>query len=362
VRTARLLAAAAAALLATAAEPARPAEPGAPPPAGLRGRYVFPGLFYTPETRLGVAGVAGVHFGAAEGLPTSSVELMLFGTQNRQALGRVTALLFPSRALAVDARLEAALYPSSWYGVGKGSPASAKEIYTNRYAELIASPQLRLGGGLRAGPRVHLRREVAVKREAGSALAASGLPGAGSWGAAGAGPVLLWDGRDDLFQPRAGGFAEASYLVYPAALVAGAGAFGKAALDVRWFFGPLPDHALGLQLKVEAAHGEAPAVALPNIGGNDTFRGYVDGRHRDRIGYSAQAEWRFPLRGRFRGAVFGGAGHVAHRASDLLSSPLRFAGGAGLRFRLTSTGATLRVDGAYGGDGLQIYFLTMEAF
>jgi outer membrane protein assembly factor BamA len=174
--------------------------------------------------------------------------------------------------------------------------------------------------------------------------------------------VITWDGRDDRFQPSAGGFVTAAYVYYPAGAVSGAGAFGKADLDVRWFFAPRPRHALGFQVKLEGAHGETPVTILPNIGGNDTFRGYVDGRYRDRLGYSGQLEWRFPIAGRFRGTAFVGAGGVAHDLPDLGARAPRLAGGAGLRFRLTSTGAYLRVDAAYGEDGLQIYFLTMEAF
>jgi outer membrane protein assembly factor BamA len=355
---------AAALVLALCAPAARGEEPG---PAratarGLRGWYAFPGVFYTPETRLGIAGVGGVHFGAAEGLPTSSAELLVYGTQNRQVSAKITALLFPTPAVVLDGKLEASLFPASWFGVGKGTPADAEETYTNRYFDLAFSPQRRLGGAVRAGPRLHLRREVDVGREAGSALAASGLPGSSDWGAAGIGVQAAWDGRNHLFQPSAGGLVDAWYVYYPAALVAGAGAFGRASLDARWFFGPFPRHVLGLQTKLEVAHGEAPVTLLPNIGGNDTFRGYVDGRYRDRFAYSAQAEWRFPIAWRFRGTVFAGAGYVAHDLEDLAQVPFRYAAGAGLRFRLTSTGASIRVDGAYGADGLQIYFLTMEAF
>ena len=348
------------ALAASAARGEDPAPGNAA--AGVRGWYLFPGVFYTPETRIGVAGVAGLHFGAAPGLPTSSAELLVYGTQNRQVSAKLAALLFTGPASVVDGRLEASRFPASWFGVGQGAPGAAEETYTNRFVDLAVSPQRRLGAALRVGPRLHLRREVLVDREPGSALAASGAPGSGDWGAAGAGLEVVWDGRDDLFQPRSGSLVDVWYVHYPAALAAGTGAFGRGSVDARAFFGLLPRHVLGLQGRVEVAHGDAPVTILPNVGGNDTFRGYVDGRYRDRLGWSAQAEWRFPVVWRLRGAVFAGAGYVARNPAELWSAAPRLAAGAGLRFRLTSTGASVRVDGAYGRDGAQLYFLTLEAF
>jgi len=338
-----------------------PAEPDALR-AGMRGWYTFPGVFYTPETRLGGALVGGVHFGAAEGLATSNAELILYYTQNHQAAAQAKATFYPNRPLLVDFQGEASYFPSPYYGIGNEAPLSAEEQYTNRYVDARVDSEWTIAGALRAGIRLHVRREVAVKREEGGALARGDLPGSGDWGAVGVGPVLTWDGRDDRFQPSSGGYVNAAYAYYPSSLAAGVDAFGKAQLDVRWFLSPLARNTLGLGVILEAAHGDVPVTVLPNIGGNDTLRGYVDGRYRDNLGYSAQVEWRYPIAGRFRGTLFAGLGGVGHDLPDVGSHPPRLAGGAGLRFRLTSTGAYLRGDVAYGSDGVQIYFLTMEAF
>jgi len=338
-----------------------PAEPD-PLRAGMRGWYTFPGVFYTPETRLGGALVFGIHFGVEEGLATSNAELITYYTQNHQAAAQVRATLCPSRPLLVDVHGEASYFPAPFYGVGPGAPASAEEWYTNRYVDLRVDSGWTISGALRGGVRLHLRREVGVTREEGGALAQGDLPGSGDWGAVGVGPVFTWDGRDDRFQPSSGGYVNAAYAYYPSSLAAGVDAFGRAQLDVRWFFSPLARNTLGFQVMLEGAHGDVPVTVLPNIGGNDTLRGYVDGRYRDDLGYSAQVEWRFPIAGRFRGTVFAGAGGVGHDLAGVTSHAPRPAGGLGLRFRLTSTGAYLRGDVAYGADGVQIYFLTMEAF
>jgi hypothetical protein len=338
------------------------AAPGGPLRAGMRDWYAFPGAFYTPETHLGVVAVGGVHFGLGPGLATSSAELILYYTQLKQADATFAAMLHPTSSLLVDWKMEASVFPGLYYGIGNRAPASADESYTNRYLDLKLAARWEILGLLRAGPKVHLRREVAVKREAGGSLEGSGLPGAGDWGGAGVGPSFSWDSRDDRFQPRQGFYAEAAYLFYPASLVAGAGAFGRGGVDLRWYLGPLPGHAVAFQLKLEGSRGAVPVTLLPAIGGNDFLRGYVSGRYRDLLAASGQVEWRFPIAGRFRGTAFAGLGTVGRDLPDLGSRPPRFAGGLGLRYRLTATGAYLRFDAAYGEDGLQIYFLTMEAF
>ena len=132
--------------------------------AGMRGWYTFPGVFYTPETRLGGAVVLGIHFGVAEGLATSNAELILYYTQNHQTAAQVRATLYPSRPLLMDFKGEASYFPSPYYGIGNEAPLSAEEQYTNRYVDARLDSEWTIAGDLRGGVRLHLRREVAVKR------------------------------------------------------------------------------------------------------------------------------------------------------------------------------------------------------
>jgi hypothetical protein len=59
----------------------------------------------------------------------------------------------------------------------------------------------------------------------------------------------------------------------------------------------------------------------------------------------------------------GGFGQVAPELSDILSTELLAAGGAGLRFKLTRNYSMhLRLDYAWGRDGGLLYFSVGEAF
>lgn len=330
--------------------------------AGVRGWYGLPVLFSTPETGLGYGALGGLHLGVREGLPTSSTEAVVYYTEREQAAFRIDWDLFPTSRLAVSGLLRAAEEPLLFFGIGPDTPESAREPYTNRNVAFQLAVERRLGpAGLRAGPLLQLRREVAVNRRAGGLLERSGLPGAGSFGFAAAGLQATWDRRDDLFRPRRGTFAQATYAYAPDLLGTG-GAFGHAALDLRAFV-PLPARlVLGLALRHEASHGDVPVPLLPGIGGGKTLRGYLDGRFVDRLSYEAQAELRVPLTWRFHGAVFAGAGRVGRSYASLLDGTPRPAAGAGLRFRLTDSGAAVRGDVAWGEEGRELYLLSLEAF
>jgi len=61
--------------------------------------------------------------------------------------------------------------------------------------------------------------------------------------------------------------------------------------------------------------------------------------------------------------VFGGFGQVAAKAADISSADLLLAGGAGLRYQLTSKYPMhMRLDDAWGRDGGLLYFSVGEAF
>ena len=61
----------------------------------------------------------------------------------------------------------------------------------------------------------------------------------------------------------------------------------------------------------------APLFDLCLFGAGSDLRGYEAGRYRDRAMFALQAEYRFPLAGRFGGVVFGGTGKVARSFGDM---------------------------------------------
>ena len=92
------------------------------------------------------------------------------------------------------------------------------------------------------------------------------------------------------------------------------------------------------------------------------MRGYYQGRYRDKMIMSAQAEYRFPVVWRFGAVAFASAGQVADNMSQFNFPRMHYAAGAGVRFSvLPSENFNLRVDAAY-GDRWNVYVLLTESF
>jgi hypothetical protein len=345
------------------------AEPGTAPAslgaaaAQAEGRdgFILPFVFYTPDTRFGIGGTAGLHLhlrGATR--PSSLFATGIYTLEGQSALDLVGQLFLDAHHV-FQGTARATHFPTSYWGVGPDSRSDARERFAQRYVELAFAGERRLAAALRAGPRLHVRAEEIVERDAGGALASGDLAGAAGFGALGVGAGLTWDDRDGLFAPERGRFAELWYLAYPGRL-GGHGPFGRAGLDVRAFTSPWPGHVLGAQAYVEVAHGEIPFTLLPRFGGAHRMRGYPEGRYRDRAHYALQGEWRFPIFRRLGGAAFATAGDVAPRLDAFDLRDAKLSAGAGLRFRLTKEGASLRFDVAGARDGISYYAIVLQAF
>jgi hypothetical protein len=100
---------------------------------------------------------------------------------------------------------------------------------------------------------------------------------------------------------------------------------------------PLPPytHRLVLRGQAQLLGGDPPFTLLSWVGGDDTARGYFEGRYRDRDRILFNAEYRCNLYKFFDGVLFVDTGRVA---KDLLQSApfkdLHVTGGFGMRFHL----------------------------
>jgi hemolysin activation/secretion protein len=124
------------------------------------------------------------------------------------------------------------------------------------------------------------------------------------------------------------------------------------------------NRVLATNLNGAAAAGDMPFYMLPTIGGGAYgLRGYQQGRYRDRVMVTGQAELRLHSAGRFGGVVFGGFGQVAPSIGELTEARVLPAGGVGLRFQITQIYRMhMRVDYAWGVDEGILYFGVSEAF
>jgi hypothetical protein len=343
---------------------ARAAEATASDAAARPGRgstwFALPVVFWLPETSLGVAAAAGVHFHVAPGAGDSNAFLVAGASLEGQSTVDFQSDVALAGGTVLAARLRAAYYPDRFYGIGPTTTLADREDMTRRFAEAIFVGEYPLLRRLRAGLRLHGRVEDVIDVQPGGLLASGTLPGSSGYAALGVGAQATWDTRDRPLWPERGAFAQAWYVRYPASLGRNAG-FGRGAAEGRLFV-PFRGPVLALGALVEAASGGTPVTTLPRIGSTRYLRGIREGRFRDQLAWATQAEIRVPLTDRIASVAFLSVGDVAPGLSSLRLDTLKVAGGGGARFRVTEGGARVRVDVATGGVETAFYVLLLEAF
>jgi outer membrane protein insertion porin family len=186
-------------------------------------------------------------------------------------------------------------------------------------------------------------------------------------------PVVMWDFRDDRFNPRRGSLHRVSVEAALPAL-GGSVEFAKAELSTSWFFSWLPPTVVAISGRLGLATPFGGTQSLPIedrffTGGSTSVRGFPENKlgprdaAGDPIGGEALAvlsvEWRFPLWRWVSGAVFVDAGTVTPEVGDLSFSAFKSGAGAGLR--VATPVGPIRFDAAYalqpipGEDRLQLY-------
>lgn len=323
--------------------------------------YAFPTVFYTPATSLGFGAAGGIFFGEGVGRP-SSLQGDVSATLNGQYGANVRPEWYRQdgqQRVFGDIALSA--YPDVFYGLGPDATDSQEEEFTSRYVDAILQAEQQVGAGWRIGLRSRVRREVVTEVEADGLLDGTAIPGHDASTVVGVGPLVARDTRDRSFYPRRGQFAMAYVLVHREWLGSTFG-FTRAVIDARQYVPLGWGHTLAVQGYGEAVSGTAPFSVLPQLGGPLRMRGYLEGRFRDDVYATTQAEWRFPVRGRFAGAVFGSLGAVAGRVDAFGRYGLEMAGGVGFRYRLNDQGVHIRLDYALGNEGAGLYITAQEPF
>lgn len=120
---------------------------------------------------------------------------------------------------------------------------------------------------------------------------------------------------------------------------------------------------LGFRAYACRASERTPLFDLCFYGAGSDLRGYEAGRYRDRAMFATQAEYRFPLGGRWGGVVFGGWGKVGASFEDMKNQTDLPSIGAGIRWLAAQKArVNLSVDIARGRDDTGVYVYVKESF
>ena len=252
-----------------------------------------------------------------------------------------------------------------FYGIGQeaGNAGKSVEIQQNMNLILFAAlgriaPNLYVGG-----TALYMGASVSLRDTSGLGLP----PPAGEVSSVhlfALGAQAEADTRDDDYWPAHGSLTRLKSTFFLNAL-GGERSFQR--YQFAWsLYSTLREQRLVLatNINVNAASSGTPFWALPAIGfGRGGLRGYTQGRYRDAVMATEQAELRYHTEGRFGATLFFGLGHVAPTVGNIFTAEVMPAGGFGLRYQLTEKFPMhLRFDMSWGRDGFIFHFGASEAF
>ncbi|MFD2784807.1 BamA/TamA family outer membrane protein [Hymenobacter rubripertinctus] len=190
----------------------------------------------------------------------------------------------------------------------------------------------------------------------------------------GVGPAILYDSRDNVLATYRGNFVDA-HMLFNGKGLGSDYSFTRYLVDARHFTPLLGSNntILAMQFLGQYHTGNVPFREWGGMGAtlggslyNNAYlmRGIYEARFRDRQFTTAQAEIRQKLFWRFDGVLFGAVGEVAPNLDDYTFDGLKYAGGAGVRFRFNRRDRlNIRLDYGVGSGGNSgIIFAVGEAF
>lgn len=260
----------------------------------------------------------------------------------------------------LGASLELMNTPSSFYGIGPNSPASAEEGYTQTGLAFSMALQTRVWGDLYVGPEYgFLYSEIDAE---GPLLSAGRIAGSGTTHESGLGVLLSYDTTNAKLYKLTGTRVDLRSAVYHSA-IGSAHAFGCTGVGLRRYLSIGERLVLALHLAAQATYGDVPFFSLSSLGGNKLLRGYSSERYRARHFLGGQAELRARLFWRVGAAAFAGAAEVENELAGF-GANVRGAAGIGLRVALNAKQTiNLRFDLALNTDGeIGKYIRLREAF
>ena len=192
----------------------------------------------------------------------------------------------------------------------------------------------------------------------------SGEPGTLSNGSvsSGAGFVVEYDNRNNVFFPTKGQDIELSNCLYNSAFGSGYN-FHNITFDARKYISLWKENVLAIQAFANVNSGNVPFRLMGTLGSDSYMRGYYNGRFRDNCAMAFQTELRKTIWGPISIVAFGGFGTVSPDANGLTSN-LKPNYGGGLRIKAVPREKfNIRVDYGMGIDGNSAFYVTMgEAF
>lgn len=337
----------------------------------------LPVLLVTPETGLAYGAAIQTYFklGKDTNTYTSQASIGIQYTTRKQLLiWPKWDLFLKGNSIRINGDFKYQKYPNKYWGIGFNTPNSNESDYSYKqvlfnfkWLTEIKNTPVFLGISYKLNTQYDI-----IPLDTPNYLTDIERPlGYQSFMTNGIGLAAMWDTRDHNIYPYKGVWVQFTghyFIERQGNLNETAFNFFSMQIDAREyvsFFKELKKpHVFAFQQFLNVNSDEVPFDMLAKVGGDINGRGYWEGRYRDRIMMSMQAEYRLPLFWKFGAAFFAGASEVAPNFDEFDFSNLKWFAGWGIRFAIFEENrVNIRVDVGYGRDGSTgIYFKMNEAF
>lgn len=326
-----------------------------------------PAFGYAPETDwyFGVVSLFTLNLYPNDTLSrTSNAKIQVNYTLNKQLVTELGwTLIFREERSMLQGDNSYQKFPENFWGVGAFTSDDNEELYESDRLELDNTFLRQFKPHWFAGPSMRFQYITGMKTIENSIFESQQVLGREGGISSGLGAKLLYDTRENLFTPAIGNaYLEFSTLYFGKSLASDY-TFTTLRLDARKYLKTYKKHVLALQSFQQYTFGDPPFRMMPLMGSASHMRGYYQGRYRDNVYVTGQAEYRLPVWRKWGVALFGGVGEVASEISDLNWRAVRHSYGGGIRFLIDKEeNVNLRLDFAVAGESTGFYISFGEAF
>ncbi len=328
---------------------------------------IFPVVSRSIETdwSFGIATSATFHVSKRDTISrTSNMQGLILYSLKQQFVAALNGTQYLKKEQYIlNDQISYSSFPDQFWGIGKFAPDTAQEAYTFKQYYLYLHLMRNVGHHFYLGLLYEMQNLMNVKYDHDGIFQKQTVPGKDPYFISGLGMSVTYDDRKEAFWPSDGTFGQV-YFNHFGKLTGSDFDYTNFVVDIRKFNTMFKRQVLALQLYYYGTTGTVPIRSLASFGGNNSMRGYYDGRFRDKNQMVFQGEYRIPFNNRWGIALFGGGGDVSATLKDFELSQFKYSYGGGIRYALNkSEKLNLRLDYGIGqGSNSGFYFQLGEAF
>ena len=295
---------------------------------------------------------------------TSNIQLLALYTLKKQLVSAILGTeYFRHEKYVLHEQLSYSSFPDKFWGLGQDTPDSTEEDYKFRQYYINLHLLRKIAPSIFVGTLFELQDVMDVDYNANGLFDKENIAGREGYLVSGLGLSLTYDNRNDAFSPDKGNYVQA-YFNHFDHVIGSKYNYTNWVIDARKYMRIYKNQVLAMQAYWFANEGkDVPIRSLAALGGNNSMRGYYEGRYRDDDKYVMQAEYRVPVYKRWGVVGFAGMGNVCHGIDDITIN-CKYSWGGGIRFALNKNEKlNIRMDYGISSDHTSgLYFQLGEAF